>query len=108
MLTPQLLPAQQQITLHDADGKAFNVLLRKALPINAPRVRYPGFKQETLILKAGSIRREGTMPLPCDILLERDVPVKMRDGVTIYADVFRPVNGESCPAILAWSPYGKR
>lgn len=107
MLTPQLLPAQQQITLHDADGKAFNVLLRKALPVNAPRVRYPGFKQETFILKAGSIRREGTMPLPCDILLERDVPVKMRDGVTIYADVFRPVNGESCPAILAWSPYGK-
>ncbi len=43
MLTPQLLPAQQQITLHDADGKAFNVLLRKALPVNAPRVRYPGF-----------------------------------------------------------------
>ncbi|WP_294599553.1 hypothetical protein [uncultured Phocaeicola sp.] len=65
MLTPQLLPAQQQITLHDADGKAFNVLLRKALPVNAPRVRYPGFKQETFILKAGSIRREGTMPLPC-------------------------------------------
>lgn len=107
MLTPQLLLAQQQITLHDADGKAFDVLLRKALPVNAPRVRYPGFKQETLILKAESIRREGTMPLPCDILLERDVPVKMRDGVTIYADVFRPVNGESCPAILAWSPYGK-
>ena len=33
MLTPQLLPAQQQITLHDADGKAFDVLLRKALPV---------------------------------------------------------------------------
>ena len=73
----------------------------------APRVRYPGFKQETLVLKKGSIRREGTRPLPWDILMERDVPVKLRDGVTIYTDVFRPVSGEAYPAILAWSPYGK-
>lgn len=108
MLTPQLLPAQQQITLHDADGKAFNVLLRKALPVNAPRVRYPGFKQETFILKAGSIRREGTMPLPCDILLERDVPVKMRDGVTIYADVFRPVTAKVVQPSLPGTPTEKR
>ena len=47
------------------------------------------------------------MPLPCDILLERDVPIRLRDGVTIYADVFRPVGDEACPALLAWSPYGK-
>lgn len=83
------------------------VPLRKALPVDAPRVRYPGFKTETLILKAGSVRREGAMPLPCDILLERDVPIRLRDGVTIYADVFRPVGDEACPALLVWSPYGK-
>ncbi|AHF13443.1 CoA-transferase [Barnesiella viscericola DSM 18177] len=41
------------------------------------------------------------------MLLERDVAIKLRDGVTIYADVFRPVGDEACPAILAWSPYGK-
>ena len=81
--------------------------LRKALPVDAPRVRYPGFNPDTLILKAGSVRREGAMPLPCDILLERDVPIRLRDGVTIYADVFRPVGDEACPALLAWSPYGK-
>lgn len=98
---------QQTVTLHDADGKAFEVLMRKALPVDAARVRYPGFKQETLVLKAGTVRREGAMPLPCDILMERDVPVKLRDGVTIYTDVFRPVDGKPCPAILAWSPYGK-
>lgn len=99
--------AQQEITLHDAGGKEMKVALRKALPVSAARVRYPGFKQETLVLKAGSIRREGAKPLPCDILLERDVPIKLRDGVTIYADVFRPTGDEVCPAILAWSPYGK-
>lgn len=101
------LPARQEITLHDAQGREIKVAARKALPVDAPRVRYPGFAPDTLVLKAGSVRREGAMPLPCDILLERDVPIKLRDGVTIYADVFRPVDGEDCPAILAWSPYGK-
>lgn len=99
--------ARQEITLHDAQGREMKVPLRKALPVDAPRVRYPGFKPEKLVLKAGSVRREGAMPLPCDILLERDVAIKLRDGVTIYADVFRPVGDEACPAILAWSPYGK-
>lgn len=73
--------AQQEIVLHhDVNGKEMKAALRKALPVEAPRVRYPGFKQETLVLKKGSIRREGTRPLPCDILMERDVPVKLRDG----------------------------
>ena len=99
--------AQQELTLHNADGKEMKVALRKALPVSAERVRYPGFKRETLVLKAGSIRREGAKPLSCDILLERDVPIRLRDGVTIYADVFRPVGNDVCPAILAWSPYGK-
>lgn len=103
----QPVVAQQELTLHNADGKEMKVALRKALPVSAERVRYPGFKQETLVLKAGSIRREGAKPLSCDILLERDVPIRLRDGVTIYADVFRPVGNDVYPAILAWSPYGK-
>ena len=103
----QPVVAQQELTLHNADGKEMKVALRKALPVSAERVRYPGFKQETLVLKAGSIRREGAKPLSCDILLEHDVPIRLRDGVTIYADVFRPVGNDVCPAILAWSPYGK-
>ncbi|WP_297273637.1 CocE/NonD family hydrolase [uncultured Bacteroides sp.] len=103
----QPVVAQQELMLHNADGKEMKVALRKALPVSAERVRYPGFKQETLVLKAGSIRREGAKPLSCDILLERDVPIRLRDGVTIYADVFRPVGNDVCPAILAWSPYGK-
>lgn len=101
------VPARQEVTLHDAQGREMKVPLRKALPVDAPRVRYPGFNPDTLILKAGSVRREGAMPLPCDILLERDVPIRLRDGVTIYADVFRPVGDDACPALLAWSPYGK-
>lgn len=46
-------------------------------------------------------------PLPVDIVLEKDVPVRLRDGVTIHVDVFRPVGAEKVPVIVAWSPYGK-
>ena len=42
------------------------------------------------------------------IRCERDVPVKMRDGTTIYIDIYRPDGGTDLPAIVAWSPYGKR
>lgn len=45
--------------------------------------------------------------LPVDIVLEKDVAVTMRDGVTIYVDVLRPAGTEKVPVIVAWSPYGK-
>lgn len=47
------------------------------------------------------------MPLPVDIVLEKDVAVTLRDGVTIYVDVLRPAGAEKVPVIVAWSPYGK-
>ena len=31
----------------------------------------------------------------------------MRDGVTLYTDVFQPSSGEQVPVIIPWSPYGK-
>jgi len=45
------------------------------------------------------------------IRVDQDVPVKLRDGVTVYVDVYRPdgPGGVSdLPAILAWGFYGKR
>jgi predicted acyl esterase len=46
-------------------------------------------------------------PIPIDIVFEKDVAVQLRDGVTIHVDVFRPVDAERVPVIVAWSPYGK-
>ncbi|TDS83467.1 hypothetical protein EDF78_12423 [Rahnella sp. BIGb0236] len=86
---------------------AYSVWYRRPLPLNAPRARYPGFSPGTTLLKKGTIRREGAKPLPCDIIFERDVALKMRDGTTIYTDVFRPVAEGKYPALVAWSPYGK-
>lgn len=43
------------------------------------------------------------------IICEQDAAVPMRDGVVLYADIYRPADtGEKVPAILAWSNYGKR
>lgn len=58
---------------------------------------YPGFKPESKL-------EEG-------VRIDRDVMVPMRDGVKIYADIFRPASADpalpALPAIIAWSPYGK-
>ncbi|KAL1900677.1 hypothetical protein Sste5346_002402 [Sporothrix stenoceras] len=69
---------------------------------------YPGFKQESKILTKGSVLREGALALPCDILWERDVPIKLRDGTTIYSDVYRsPHTRLSVPAIISSGGFGK-
>jgi len=65
------------------------------------------FKPGTSTLKKGTTFINNGVALPCDIIWQRDVGVKMRDGVTIYADIFLPANTGEFPAILSWSPYGK-
>lgn len=87
--------------------KEIKVFFRKGLDINADRARGAELKQETLLLKKGSFRRDGAKPLPCDIVFEKDVPVTLRDGTVIYVDIFRPNDNERHPSIMAWSPYGK-
>ncbi len=85
----------------------FPVYYTEALPLDAVRGRYPGYRPEKSLLRAGTVRGARTMPLICDILLERDVPIRLRDGVIIYADVFRPVDEGRYPALLCLSPFGK-
>ncbi|KAF7556565.1 hypothetical protein G7Z17_g1300 [Cylindrodendrum hubeiense] len=96
-----------QSTIKIYGDDSYSVPFRRLVPTDAARSRYTGFKPKTTVLKAGTVRREGAKELPCDILFERDVPVTLRDGIVIYTDVFRPVNGSAVPGIVAWSPYGK-
>ncbi len=42
------------------------------------------------------------------IICEQDQAVTMRDGATIYCDIYRPVTTEKIPAIVSWSWFGKR
>ena len=41
------------------------------------------------------------------IKVETDVPIPMRDGVRLYADVFRPDTPERVPVLLQRTPYNK-
>jgi predicted acyl esterase len=45
-------------------------------------------------------------PVP-GVRFERDVPVPMRDGVHLRANVFRPEQDGRYPVVLSVSPYGK-
>jgi uncharacterized protein len=67
------------------------------------------FGTERKILKKGWQKEPGTRPIPMDLIWDKDVPIKMRDGVTLYGDVFRPVDSDEnpVPALMPWSPYGK-
>lgn len=65
------------------------------------------FAPGTRILEAGFQVAPPFRKLPVDIVFEKDVAVTLRDGVTIYVDVFRPANADNVPVLLAWSPYGK-
>ncbi|MFZ7113578.1 MAG: CocE/NonD family hydrolase [Desulfatiglandales bacterium] len=50
----------------------------------------------------------GMLPLGCEIIWQKDVPVTLRDGTVLYTDIFLPKdNPGDLPAIIAWSPYGK-
>jgi len=69
----------------------FEVIWRSGRPLDEGG--YPGFGYR--------VSRDRGM------LIERDVAVMLRDGVTIYADVFRPEGHDDLPVLVAWGPYGK-
>ncbi len=41
------------------------------------------------------------------ITIEQKVPARMRDGVTLYTDVYRPSAEGRFPVLLTRTPYGK-
>jgi uncharacterized protein len=55
---------------------------------------------------SGGVVRFAAAPPPInDVVLENHVPVTMRDGVTLYADVYRPVGPGPFPVIVGRTPY---
>lgn len=82
----------------------------KLRPVTDEASEYDGFAPGQTILPKGYICEEGRMPLPADILLDRDVAVRLRDGTTIYVDIYRPTDSDinRVPALLTWGPAGKR
>ena len=62
------------------------------------------------ILKAGTQLHPACSPLKHDLRMLQDVAVKMRDGVTIYTDIYLPADmkeGINCPYLLHGAPTAK-
>lgn len=80
-----------------------------ATPLESSKF-YPGFNPGHHIFRKASIFKDGHLPLPCDILREQDVEVRMRDGNRLYVDVYRSPTAKlgSLPTILVFTPYGKQ
>ena len=66
-------------------------------------------RQSEIGRPAGSGRDVGavTYPLPADVVVERDIRVKMRDGVPLGVTVYRPTQDGPFPVIMCMTAYGK-
>jgi hypothetical protein len=58
-----------------------------------------------LFLLAAAVQFPSARPPENDVRIENRVPVPMRDGVTLYADVYRPVAEGKYPVLLSRTPY---
>ena len=54
---------------------------------------------------AARVRFPADVPPRNDIHVENRVPIRMRDGVTLYADVYRPAGEGRHPVIVSRTPY---
>jgi predicted acyl esterase len=80
------------------------------LDIKAPTVGhngYQGFNPRTETLPKGW-NGFNSRALSEDLIVQHDVAIRVRDGCTLYCDIYRPVTEEKVPAIVAWSPFGKK
>jgi predicted acyl esterase len=62
-------------------------------PVSPFAGEYPGFHPHTVKDR--------------DMIIEYDVAVAMRDGATLYVDVYRPDRPGRFPPLIGWGPYGK-
>lgn len=84
----------------------------KPLPVEAhPRYKpfNVKFDPKQFVLPKGHAKEEGRKQMLVDSFVYRDTPIPLRDGLHVYADIFRPVTSDESkvPVVICWSPYGK-
>ncbi|OJJ65150.1 hypothetical protein ASPSYDRAFT_39945 [Aspergillus sydowii CBS 593.65] len=80
------------------------------LEITAPTIGhngYQGFNPRTEVLPKGW-NGFSSRPLDEALIAEHDVGIRVRDGCKLYCDIYRPVTDDPVPAIVCWSPFGKK
>lgn len=68
---------------------------------------YTGFNPRTEVLPKGWNGFK-SRALDSEMIVQHDVGIEVRDGCTLYCDIFRPNISEKVPAIVCWSPFGKK
>ena len=74
-------------------------------PYNPVEMRASGRILVTVLVLLTSIY--GRAQQPYAITIERNTSLKMRDGVVLHADIYRPVGPEKFPILLERTPYNK-
>jgi putative CocE/NonD family hydrolase len=60
----------------------------------------------SLVLVTTMLLTQGALPAGERILIDHHKAIRLRDGVTVYADVYRPSREGRFPAIVVRTPYG--
>lgn len=106
MESPALFPKKQVF-----DGEEIEVLYRRAREPVDPAEGLDLSKEKGLAATAHGFCakfNQRTYKTPDGIVCEQDVPVRLRDGTTIYADIYRKEGETGIPCLVSWSAYGKR
>jgi len=67
----------------------------------------PGMRRLALLLALCAMATPLARQAPSDLVIERQVEARMRDGVMLRADVYRPAGSGRHPALLQRTPYSK-
>lgn len=95
---------KKQVEFNDVE----EIKYRDAQPLSvSDKYPIPEFKTEIIRLKKGSIQKKGSKPLTVNMEILKDQSVEMRDGVLLYADVYKNADIKISPTILVFSPYSK-
>jgi predicted acyl esterase len=77
---------------------------------NPSLIMRPGLNPESAPNKPPLPPIDHVFLIESDLAVERNATIRLRDGVDIYCDIYRPQGraGEAdLPTLLSWSPYGK-
>jgi predicted acyl esterase len=72
---------------------------------------YQGLRPRKEVLPKGWQSCDDARALSEEMVVEHDVAVTVRDGCKLFCDIYRPNKGSNdvkVPAIVAWSPFGKK
>jgi len=90
------------------DGTECDVIFTKMMkPVSEPELQQIG-RDQLMNYCLDTPVNTHTYDVTDNIICMQDCPVMLRDGVTIYADIYLPKNSAPVPLIVSWSFFGKR